>query len=64
MFCKIVILNGLRVNSSPDWGYGLIGKSPVISGLFLISNLIVAGWRKLFCNWILLVLLELSGFGA
>ena len=33
VFCKIVILNGLWVNSSPDWGYGLNVKSPGFPGL-------------------------------
>jgi hypothetical protein len=38
LFCKIVIIKGLWVNSSADWGYEFDGKKLRFLGAFSISG--------------------------
>jgi hypothetical protein len=47
VLCKTVIPKGLRVNSSNQKGYGLMSKTPVVSGVFLFALFIIAVGVKL-----------------
>jgi hypothetical protein len=47
---KFVQPLGLRVNSSFYWGYGLMGKAPVLAGAFLISIFSLPEWVELIGN--------------
>ena len=43
--CKIVILKGLRANSSSQRGYGLMSKTPVVSGVSRSISIIAGGLK-------------------